>query len=488
MENTKSDLHISSLNPIGKKPKPSESPNRNRILDKLRDAVVQIANSDPNKHLSSHQISLIEQRLHQIFPVIRTPTHPTYSFMLHNAITELNEEEGSSEESISEYIKANFDGLPWAHERYLSHHLGRLCASGEIVVTSSKRYSIPGLIPKRRRVKGKRGRKRKEVMGIGEENFGGCGTSDVNVTETSCSIEQEDGRRSVVRRKRLSLALSVDDEEDEVKEAEMHQVEVGSGIKGCEENLGGCGTSDVNVIETSASIEQDDGRRSAVRRKRLSLGIYVDEEKDEVKEAEMHQVEVGSGIKGCEVRDLEVELDVGRQEGEIVVARNLEECLDDMVEVPFSTVGCQTQIIQESTSWVDWQSMESIGQIVPLNAVNELVEEQLPREDVLVRDVPPSEVRSEMLQWDADHHCVGDSLAVVPYEAAIPKAIVKKKIKKINPIVDCVVACGLAAKMPEQSKHSGKKYHQKKKQKCSAISSSMVSYDSAIKVSTNTSA
>ncbi|GAA0163989.1 hypothetical protein LIER_19730 [Lithospermum erythrorhizon] len=71
-----------------------------------------------------------------------THDHPPYSPMIHMAIQELNEKGGSSEESISEFIKRHYDDLPWAHYSLLKHHLGSLSEHGEIVLISGFRYSL----------------------------------------------------------------------------------------------------------------------------------------------------------------------------------------------------------------------------------------------------------------------------------------------------------------------------------------------------------
>lgn len=91
--------------------------------------------------------------------------------MIHRAIVELNEKRGSSEESISEYIKKEHTDLPLAHSSLLKHHLGKLCDSGEIVVTGKHLYLLPGCNPtlesRVRTEKGRLTRKRKGRKGRG---------------------------------------------------------------------------------------------------------------------------------------------------------------------------------------------------------------------------------------------------------------------------------------------------------------------------------
>ena len=52
----------------------------------------------------------------------------------------LNEEGGSKEESISEFITKNNDSLPRAHTTMLKHHLEKMCERGEIIMTDGGRF------------------------------------------------------------------------------------------------------------------------------------------------------------------------------------------------------------------------------------------------------------------------------------------------------------------------------------------------------------
>lgn len=62
--------------------------------------------------------------------------------MIKRAIVELKEESGSTEEAISEFIKREYEDLPWAHTRVLDVHLRKLCLDAEIVCTGSGRYVL----------------------------------------------------------------------------------------------------------------------------------------------------------------------------------------------------------------------------------------------------------------------------------------------------------------------------------------------------------
>lgn len=85
--------------------------------------------------------------------------------MIQRAIAELNEEGGSTQEAISEFIRERFDCLPLAHESFLSHHLKKLSESGEILSASNNYYMLPaeenGYVSRRERVQ------KKESSGLG---------------------------------------------------------------------------------------------------------------------------------------------------------------------------------------------------------------------------------------------------------------------------------------------------------------------------------
>ncbi|KAL4569439.1 hypothetical protein LXL04_025077 [Taraxacum kok-saghyz] len=115
-------------------------------MEKLKEALIQFADSNPS--LFPHDgfnsyTSLIEQRFSQSFFDFQTPNHPPYAAMIHKAIGDLNEKRGSSEESISKYIKQEFLDLPWAHSTLLKHHLEKLCDRKEISITHKQRYFLP---------------------------------------------------------------------------------------------------------------------------------------------------------------------------------------------------------------------------------------------------------------------------------------------------------------------------------------------------------
>ncbi|XP_061989012.1 uncharacterized protein LOC133707456 isoform X2 [Rosa rugosa] len=119
-------------------------PDHTQMIDKLAGAVMEkFAFSDPSKTLTPDQKNDIKRHLCRLLPVFHTPDHPTYAVMICRAIDELNEEQGSTEEAISKFIREKFDGLPLAHASFLSLHLKKLNERGEIVCVSKNCYMLP---------------------------------------------------------------------------------------------------------------------------------------------------------------------------------------------------------------------------------------------------------------------------------------------------------------------------------------------------------
>ncbi|KAJ9548950.1 hypothetical protein OSB04_021493 [Centaurea solstitialis] len=159
-------------------------------MDKLKQALMKFAHSNPSLFPDD---ATIEHRFSQFFHHLPIPNHPPYAAvkplvgdgpissivnenslrgrllnaywfvsacqryrvvnlilfnghlwiqMIHKAIWELQEKGGSSEESISEYIKREYADLPWAHSTLLKHHLEKLCDRKEIRMTHKQSYLI----------------------------------------------------------------------------------------------------------------------------------------------------------------------------------------------------------------------------------------------------------------------------------------------------------------------------------------------------------
>ncbi|RDX71623.1 hypothetical protein CR513_49001, partial [Mucuna pruriens] len=122
-------------------PRDDEDSRTARVLVHLKDSFIsQLTKLDPSVSILPHHSFLIQCRLQQLFRSFHTPTHPAYSLMICSAITELDEGTGSTEEAISEFIKREYNDLPWAHSKILSLQLEKLCEFGEIARAEGGRY------------------------------------------------------------------------------------------------------------------------------------------------------------------------------------------------------------------------------------------------------------------------------------------------------------------------------------------------------------
>ncbi|KAK8490075.1 hypothetical protein V6N11_081546 [Hibiscus sabdariffa] len=107
----------------------------------LKDAIIAELSASKSPPMAIDP-ELIDLRLQQLLPTFQTPIHPPYSSMIRQAILKLNEDCGSTEEAISMHLEKEYQGLPWAHASFLSHHLKKLCSSGELVCVGDERYMI----------------------------------------------------------------------------------------------------------------------------------------------------------------------------------------------------------------------------------------------------------------------------------------------------------------------------------------------------------
>ncbi|KAK6157600.1 hypothetical protein DH2020_011848 [Rehmannia glutinosa] len=129
--------------PVTTVPSPSTATASKHSLEKIKSLLMKCAvASTPAKSLTSLQKAFIEKRIEQLFPDIHTPDHPPYAWMIENAIRQLNEEGGSSEEAISKFILEEYKDLPFAHAALLKHHLRELSESGDLVQSHDECYLI----------------------------------------------------------------------------------------------------------------------------------------------------------------------------------------------------------------------------------------------------------------------------------------------------------------------------------------------------------
>ncbi|XP_021599455.2 hepatoma-derived growth factor-related protein 2 isoform X2 [Manihot esculenta] len=162
---------------------PSSSQNHNtlltddryeHIMNNLKASV--FSKISPSGNIAPQLKTHIERRLHEFFPSFRTPSHPPYASMIQRAISELNNEEGSTKEEISAFIKREYEHLPWGHESFLSHHLGKLCGNMELACVNNERYIL--LVEEDCELKEVTGSSRKK-----EGRRGGQGRKKVRVTK-----------------------------------------------------------------------------------------------------------------------------------------------------------------------------------------------------------------------------------------------------------------------------------------------------------------
>ena len=110
-------------------------------MDKLREGIVKMSNSAPNAPLSETQNFILQEHLHYYLSGLQTtPGHPPYTWMIEKALEALNEEGGSKEESISEFITKNNNSFPRANTTMLKHHLEKMCEREKIVMTDGGRF------------------------------------------------------------------------------------------------------------------------------------------------------------------------------------------------------------------------------------------------------------------------------------------------------------------------------------------------------------
>ncbi|XP_059308804.1 meiotically up-regulated protein C8C9.04-like isoform X1 [Lycium ferocissimum] len=152
-------------------PNLSKKKNQEKGMDKLRELILKLANSEPNVPLSATQNSLLQEKLNHFLSCLHAgPDHPPYAWMIEKALQELNEEGGSSEDSISEFIKKEYDSLPWAHTTLLKRHLQMMSEKGEVLMTDGGRFSLPG-DNKSMNQKRKRKRKRRPVWEVKQKKL-----------------------------------------------------------------------------------------------------------------------------------------------------------------------------------------------------------------------------------------------------------------------------------------------------------------------------
>ncbi|KAL3824261.1 hypothetical protein ACJIZ3_020290 [Penstemon smallii] len=117
--------------------------NHKKAMKKFEQLILKLTEKiHPNKTLTPAGKTQIQDRLTQLFSQYKSPDHPPYSAMIERAVGTLNEEGGSSKESISMFLEKEYNNLPLAHLMLLEHHLEKLCESGDILLTRGNKYML----------------------------------------------------------------------------------------------------------------------------------------------------------------------------------------------------------------------------------------------------------------------------------------------------------------------------------------------------------
>lgn len=369
--------------------------------------------------------------------------------MIFEAIAELNEEDGSSENSISKYIVSNFDDLPWAHRRYLSHHLNNLYRNGELAITASRRYTIPGFVAdstkrRRGRLKSKGGKQIWDHDDTGEVNL--VKWRENMVIENQSAFSEDVVGERQVKHKRRSLIILEEEEEPsdadvagvqeldvstrpEIQETEGQDRQIEKGGEFCEggtENI--ASGLDLQVAEVCEKIEQEKGSVSGDKED----GIGVSEIK---KYEEQHQRKEQQGhASGNET------------EGGVPRSETFKEQL--LLEEQPDIITHEQYLLENG------KNVDAEGKLDPqqMNGKKSVPEEY---------QVP---VATEILLLD--YHQTGTELMVVPSTGDMKPQAVEVKKRRVLERINCELVCGLPVSVPERPKCRPRGSSQKVKFKC----------------------
>ncbi|WJX44475.1 hypothetical protein P8452_31444 [Trifolium repens] len=257
----------------------------NRVMSQLRDSLLsQLTELHPTLPPSvlTRRSSFIQSRLQHLFHSFHTPTHPPYALMINRAIVELNDRNGSTEVAISDFVRREYEDLPWAHSKILSLHLKRLCQVGELACNEDGRYVFPvGGDEKKERGKGNRKRKR----GGGSRRSNRLALLDsVETDEASTQVSESDYHSIGSVQEQIQVQSE--------KEIQSEELEQDSQTQLCQVGELAC-----NEDDSGGEEEKEWGKgsrkrtRGGKRSDRLALlDVGTDEASTQVSESDHHSI------------------------------------------------------------------------------------------------------------------------------------------------------------------------------------------------------
>ncbi|XLS45040.1 hypothetical protein HN51_001905 [Arachis hypogaea] len=134
-------------------PNDDEHFRRNRIIANLKDSLLsQLAESNPPSPSKLAMFPLLFSSVSRRCFLLSTPYAPSlcigssfpllfskFSIFFILAISNLNENKGSTEEESSNFIVKEYKDLPWPHKKILGIQLEKLCQDEEIVCNEGGR-------------------------------------------------------------------------------------------------------------------------------------------------------------------------------------------------------------------------------------------------------------------------------------------------------------------------------------------------------------
>ncbi|GMJ03711.1 hypothetical protein HRI_004040300 [Hibiscus trionum] len=296
----------------------SSSSSSSSLRMNLKDAIIAELSSSTNPSMAIDP-ELIDLRLQQLLPTLQTPIHPPYSSMIRQAILKLNDDCGSTEEAISMHLEKEYRGLPWAHASFLSHHLNKLCSSGELICVSNERYMINvddgdiGDVEKgdRALVRGKGS----EVEDVG--GWSGVNVDRVSEFENRCEVEGQSAEESA---RNTECEQRMEDGRESVKEVQEEGLNFSRQIEASQQLKMLCRNGEIVSGNNEQDMVQVDG--GDFRNEEMNHGLNAsnsDEKEDEtlvvVKGREVEAIDGCSAENDDQAAESENRCEFERTEG-----------------------------------------------------------------------------------------------------------------------------------------------------------------------------